>query len=245
MKRRLGTSTLAITLMAASLMAVGCKSSDEDEGSDGDGTGTGGDGGTGSDAGGTGDDGGTGGGTGGTGTGDGTDGGGTGGTGDGGSSDGGSGTTGDGTGTGGGELTCPVVIFCIEECADETCIEECFDAGSAEAIAEVEDFLACDEANMCDGDDQCLDDNCAAELTACFTGELGCDELSACADLCETECGNDQDCLDVCNVVCFYEGTADAQEAYDALVTCAEDNGCTDDMCLMDNCDAELGACFG
>jgi hypothetical protein len=44
---------------------------------------------------------------------------------------------------------------------------------------------------------------------------------------------------------CTNQGTAEAQPQHDALLSCGERNGCTDEDCMRANCMTEFDACQG
>jgi len=104
-------------------------------------------------------------------------------------------------------------------------------------------------------DDACVEENCAAEIEACFggagpgggagvPGDANCGEFFTCANACPE--GN-QGCVQQCFGALSEEG----QALFSAWQMCAL-NGCgnpPEDACVQDNlennCDAETRACIG
>ena len=68
-------------------------------------------------------------------------------------------------------------------------------------------------------------------------GTLTCREI---VETCDSAC-TDPLCLHGCT----NQGTADAQGQHDALLSCGERNGCTDEECMRANCMGEFEACQG
>jgi hypothetical protein len=68
-------------------------------------------------------------------------------------------------------------------------------------------------------------------------GTLTCREI---VETCDSTC-TDPLCLHGCT----NQGTSDAQGQHDALLSCGERNGCTDEECMRTNCMPEWEACEG
>ncbi|MAD61290.1 MAG: hypothetical protein CMH49_07255 [Myxococcales bacterium] len=71
-------------------------------------------------------------------------------------------------------------------------------------------------------------------------GNLSCADLNTCFGMCDP---NDQTCVQGC----FDSATANAQQQYGAIVTCAQNSGCpeNDNACVNEVCVNEIQACLG
>jgi hypothetical protein len=225
-------AALLATALGLTLAASGCATEPSDEGtSDSSDSSDGGDGETSESDSGSGDgDGSTG-----DGDGDGSSGDGDGSSGDGdGSSGDGDGTSGDGDGDGTSGLACFQVYACAEACPDQACVDACFASGSASGAAEAGALQDCIDQNGCTNDN-CIEQNCGAEITACSIGSASCSESWTCLDACAGD--------EFCETGCTSEGSAVAQALLGPLADCAESNGCTDQACIDANCNAEQTDC--
>ena len=68
-------------------------------------------------------------------------------------------------------------------------------------------------------------------------GTLTCAEIVA---QCDAQCSDP-----LCVRRCGDQGTAEAAQQHDAVVDCAQRNGCTDEPCIRANCAAEANVCQG
>ena len=68
-------------------------------------------------------------------------------------------------------------------------------------------------------------------------GTLTCRQI---VEQCDAQC-RDPFCVQRCGE----QGTAEAARQHDAVVECAQRNGCTDEPCIRTNCGAEADACQG
>jgi hypothetical protein len=68
-------------------------------------------------------------------------------------------------------------------------------------------------------------------------GALTCREI---VETCDSQC-TDPLCLHGCTG----QGTAEAQQQHDTLLSCGERNACTDEECMRASCMAEFEACSG
>jgi hypothetical protein len=68
-------------------------------------------------------------------------------------------------------------------------------------------------------------------------GTLTCREI---LETCDSACTQP-----LCLHGCTGQGTAEAQPQHDALLSCGERNGCTDEDCMRANCMTEFEACQG
>jgi hypothetical protein len=62
-----------------------------------------------------------------------------------------------------------------------------------------------------------------------------------CAEIveqCDAQCTNP-----LCLHGCTNGGTLEAQQQHDALLSCGERNGCTDEACMRESCTAEVDVC--
>ncbi len=166
--------------------------------------------------------------------------------------------------TANGELTCTGVFDCFNGCQDEdqACVQSCANQGSEQARAQVDAIALCMQNNQC-SDNECVERQCATELTACGfgqdnghnndnsvnAGESGTANLGGSSQLdcngiyeCFGECPQgDRDCLDDC----FGQGSSEAQSQVNAIGQCAQDNQCQDGACVESNCPQEVAACNG
>lgn len=68
-------------------------------------------------------------------------------------------------------------------------------------------------------------------------GTLSCGEIVA---QCDAQCGDP-----LCVRRCGDQGTPEASRLHDAVVDCAQRNGCTDEACIRASCGPEADACQG
>ena len=68
-------------------------------------------------------------------------------------------------------------------------------------------------------------------------GTLTCAQI---VETCDSTCTQP-----LCLHGCTSQGTPEAQPKHDALLTCGEHNGCTDEACIRANCPTEIDACQG
>jgi hypothetical protein len=68
-------------------------------------------------------------------------------------------------------------------------------------------------------------------------GTLTCRQI---VEQCDAQCGDP-----LCVRRCGDQGTPEAASQHDAVVECAQRNGCTDEPCLRANCAAEADTCQG
>ena len=65
----------------------------------------------------------------------------------------------------------------------------------------------------------------------------------SCREIVET-C--DKECTQImCLHACTNNGTTEAASQHDALLSCGEKNGCTDENCIVANCQPEVDTCMG
>ena len=160
-------------------------------------------------------------------------------------------------GGGGGNATCGEFFMCAQMCpqGDQGCLQQCFGQLSPEAQQVFMSLQQCIQSNMCETD-ECVEENCGAEIEACFggagpgggeppaPGNANCGEFFDCANACPA---NDQACLQQC----FGSLSEEARDLFTTWQMCAI-NGCgnpPEDACVTDNlennCDAETRACIG
>lgn len=68
-------------------------------------------------------------------------------------------------------------------------------------------------------------------------GTLSCREI---VETCDSACTQP-----LCLHGCTQQGHADAQQQHDALLSCGQRNGCTDEACMRESCPAEIEICLG
>lgn len=117
-------------------------------------------------------------------------------------------------------------------CADDEVEANPLGEGAA-CYATCTDDSTCTGAETCealgDGTQICL------ELP---TGNATCTDILNCTSSCAQ---NDNQCFNDC----FYDGTADAQDAFVAINECYSENNCQDGECFRANCQAEIDTCAG
>lgn len=69
------------------------------------------------------------------------------------------------------------------------------------------------------------------------TGTLTCRQI---VETCDRECTDP-----MCVRSCGEQGTAEAAALHNAVVDCAQTNGCMDEPCIRERCGAEADACQG
>ncbi len=69
-----------------------------------------------------------------------------------------------------GETDCVSAFLCAAECETDACVQGCIDDASKTAKAQMIELAECAEDAGCDGDDadECLEESCGAELSACL-----------------------------------------------------------------------------
>lgn len=146
---------------------------------------------------------------------------------------------------------CAEIVTCANSCMDQACVQNCFNNGMREGQDRFNDLLTCIQGSVQSGqctqeDFACQNQACTAELTACvgeqgptMTGNLSCSELNTCFSMCDP---NDEACF----TDCFGNGTAEAQQQYGAIITCAQNSTCGEDnACINMQCAPEIQACLG
>lgn len=137
----------------------------------------------------------------------------------------------------------------IDDCATDACLD--FNTGAGRICVEFCSNGRCPDGFFCHPSSYCVPDGGAGGMgggggMAGMAGaggevvpELGCGELSNCID----DCGNDFACAAECQM----QSPAEAQMAYNAWTTCAEENGCSlaNRACLLFDCATETDACLG
>ncbi|MFP4597274.1 MAG: hypothetical protein ACLFVJ_03420 [Persicimonas sp.] len=69
------------------------------------------------------------------------------------------------------------------------------------------------------------------------------EHIATCSELldCHSRCRADPDCIDACDDA----ATAEARSQEQALVSCINSAGCSNQQCIMENCGHKMNACFG
>lgn len=152
-----------------------------------------------------------------------------------------------------GTSTCTALSDCIDACesGDTECGDACLAASSPEGYNQFFDVFYCAQDNACDtlvdvdAYNECMRNNCDAELTVCTEsglgqGTLSCEEIYDCANLCPA---GDADCTRQCLGSASQEGLAQAR----AYESCVQSSGCadTDYACELITCSTEIRNCFG
>lgn len=72
--------------------------------------------------------------------------------------------------TPGGGTTCRVAAICIGECADgdDACVQQCVAGMSDAELGELQELATCISNSGCE-DDECIQNTCSAEITACVS----------------------------------------------------------------------------
>ena len=133
-------------------------------------------------------------------------------------------------------LECPPLFGCLSECGDDPlCPASCMASGTPGAVTEVTELATCAAANMCE-DEACLEEKCGEEWSTCLWGQGNCADGWACG----LQCGGGEICLGNC----YAMTEENSFPALVGLITCAINNGCTDEECIDANCQDEANACF-
>jgi MYXO-CTERM domain-containing protein len=144
--------------------------------------------------------------------------------------------------------SCSDVYDCSTGCgsSDDECLLDCYLTGTDAARAAYDGFYACATQNCSSASDlqACMQNQCASELEACFpvaVGTLTCEQVYQCV----IDCSGDTACVSACHG----SGTIDAQQQFDAMLTCFDDHcaGLPDDewlACIDTSCATELEACM-
>jgi hypothetical protein len=151
--------------------------------------------------------------------------------------------------TTGTDLSCLEIIDCINQCPEnnlQSCAQDCVSQGSIDGSNQVIAIFDCIQASNCaQGDQNCLQTQCANEFSACqdgtasnpqpSTADLDCKGFLICLSICQEDqaCQND----------CVNQATQEALQTYDAVATCYQNNQCQDEACLDMNCANEYQAC--
>jgi len=146
---------------------------------------------------------------------------------------------------------CGDLYACLINCdEDYNCQDGCIGAAPPEVFEQFNAIGICLEAagyfDCMPGDDACLAAGmaqCQYEMDTCFSGALDCIGITECMGGCVSGDSG-------CNTVCYFSGTNEAEDDYDAMIDCVIDNcgddptaECWDDV-LAGAC-AELGATCG
>ncbi len=69
------------------------------------------------------------------------------------------------------------------------------------------------------------------------------EHIATCSELldCHSRCRADPDCIDACDDA----ATDEARSHEQALVSCINSAGCSNQHCIMENCGHQMNACFG
>ena len=161
-----------------------------------------------------------------------------------------------------GSQTCGMVLECMGRCDpnQSSCPENCFYAGTAQAQQSYNTLATCNNNQACQGDANCIAQRCYQEAYSCdprlvtpqsnpgqntqnsstqgqLSGTSDCRGVLQCMNGCSP---SDQACLEGC----FYRGTAQAQNAFNALNTCNYNQGCQGDgNCIAQRCYQEAYSC--
>ncbi|MGB0646038.1 MAG: hypothetical protein ACPGQS_02625 [Bradymonadia bacterium] len=175
-------------------------------------------------------------------------------------------TGGTGGGNGGntdpGQQQCVDMISCFNACPDDAsgqaCVQNCFETATPEAQNRYQAILGCAQAAGCTGldgsiDQTCLNEECSAELEACFgptaepMGTLDCNDYLGCLN----NCPADDD--GTCRFDCTEAASPEGYDTFNAVVGCLQDNMCfnanggADSACLEPGgvCAMAWEACVG
>ncbi|MCB9528626.1 MAG: trypsin-like serine protease [Myxococcales bacterium] len=143
---------------------------------------------------------------------------------------------------------CIELLECFDGCRDDACAGDCIASTTQAGQQLYIDLTECVAARCPNGDFACAERSCAAELRACEAG-VGPppDEALTCEGMlsCFGECGDDPDCP----LACFQASSPAAQNAYNTLAGCVQDNceGIDDQQafntCMAANCQAAWLGC--
>ncbi len=150
-----------------------------------------------------------------------------------------------------GELTCLEMYLCLQGCPESSdlCGEECLLEGTAEAYGLWDTFIDCLDYSgyFACTDNECRAEawaNCSVEFQACAHGDDSCADVLDCMGLCPP--GDD-----MCALECLLNGTTEAQDGYDAILACIEEEcgaspsaDCQNEA-LNDKCKETFDTCAG
>jgi hypothetical protein len=161
-----------------------------------------------------------------------------------------------------GMQQCLDMVGCFNACPDgdggQACVQNCFETATPEAQNRYQAIIGCAQAAGCTGldgsiDQTCLNEECGAELEACFgptaepMGTLDCNDYLGCINNCPE--GDDGSCRFDCTEAASPEGYATFQAVLDCLSDndCFNDNGGADSACLETGgvCAMAWEACTG
>ncbi|MFN3197521.1 MAG: hypothetical protein ACE366_03720 [Bradymonadia bacterium] len=165
-----------------------------------------------------------------------------------------------GAGGGGGPvgLACPDIVTCTNPCGnDQGCFDACVAQGDAEGQGLFNAVIECVVALCPDGNAQCQQSMCGAELNACFadmadpgpgpgpspTPSSACQSIDLCIyGTCTVDSQIDANCAQGC----IDNAEVTAQTQYQAVADCVSSQcaGSADPACLINQCGEAYQACF-
>lgn len=134
-------------------------------------------------------------------------------------------------------MPCGILFICLNSCdGDAACETDCQGSAPQDAKNKHQTFRACYNANDCDNSGEtCIQDNCQSEADVCFDGYWTCDNMLACILNCE-----DQNCGQICAIYTSNAG----RDKYDAMISCAQTQNCSDYGCIEQRCPTQWNACL-
>jgi len=152
-------------------------------------------------------------------------------------------------------LTCNEIFGCFGDCTagDSDCFDACYNEGSARAQQGVQGISECIRDTGCETQ-ECIQESCAEQIEFCDSDDrpaaqdpvdpapapggdtLSCNEVFACFNECAE---GDRACTDRC----FERGTPSGQQAVSSIGACIQANGCQEQTCIDQNCQAEIAVC--
>jgi len=122
------------------------------------------------------------------------------------------------------DKTCFEIYLCLIDCPEgsEECPSDCITSGTEAAQGTWKTFADCleDKGYFACGetDTVCLEDSwaaCSSSFKKCAHGEDKCEDMVYCMNECPE---TDEECL----MLCYLNGSVNAQKSYDAILTCIE-----------------------
>ena len=139
-----------------------------------------------------------------------------------------------------GAGTCGGIFDCFGDCpqGDQQCLQGCVQRADAQGQGQFNDVQECLQRTGClDREPDTCNEDCGNEIDACFgvgVGNEDCTTVLECILACQSnECARG----------CFFSGTQAAQDGFNALADCLNENMCMAVDCPQ--CVAQLNACQG
>ncbi len=131
---------------------------------------------------------------------------------------------------------CTDIIACAANCQGApNCRAACISNGTPTEQAVYNALYQCFVASSCTTP-ECIAQNCPTQVDACSLHGYTCQVILQCAEQCSP---NDT----FCEQACVDAATPQGQVLLNVLNDCAIQYNCTNGLCVITNCAAELNAC--